>query len=371
MTVLLGVVFAGYVVVVLGLAVILYRGRPPVALEDADLPTVAITVAARNEEAALPRSLEALRAQDYPADRITIVIADDHSTDRTAEIVLEAAAWQTDGEPQIRYVRVSDPIGALRGKAQAIHQAIESVDADLILITDADCAPVETWARGMAAAFADPTVGVSCGLARVVTRPGRFFDRVQSLDWSLLLGAVAAAAEVGAPATGMGNNMGLRKSVYDDLGGYPALPFSVTEDFALVQAVAQRTASSVRFPLDPQTTVWTFPVDTVLEGYQQRKRWAKGGLSGGTLVLLTYTLLFGTHALLVAGLILSPLAGLAAFAGKMGADAVLLSVVARRTGAARRMTALPVAECFMAAYLVTLPAVLLLRPSIGWKGRTH
>ena len=369
MIVALALVFSAYAAVVLILAAILWRGRPPASIPDDELPTVAVTVAARDEQDALPRCLAALRAQDYPADRLTIVVADDHSTDRTAEIVLEGVASRSETEPAIRYVRVPDPAGALRGKAHAIHAAIEAVEAELILITDADCAPVSTWARTMTAAFADPQVGISCGLARVETRPGRLFDRVQSLDWSLLLGAVAAAAESGAPATGMGNNMALRRSVYDEVGGYPALPFSVTEDFALVQAVTKQTTATVRFPLDADTTVWTLPTDSVLEAYEQRRRWARGGVSGGVPVLGVYGLLFGVHALLLAALVLTPFAGLVALGIKMVADATLLVAVARRVGWTVRLTPLPLVELFLIFYLVSLPAVLILRPQIRWKGR--
>ncbi|MGB3545296.1 glycosyltransferase, partial [Rubrivirga sp.] len=368
-TVALGLVFGAYAVVVLGLAAVLWRSRPPAALRDGALPTVAITVAARDEEATIGRCLEALQAQDYPPEKLIVVVADDHSTDRTAEIVLEAA--RRSGPFEIRYVRVPDPVGHLRGKAQAIHTAIEAVDADLVLVTDADCAPVPTWARGMAAAFADPDVGISCGLAQVTTRPGRLFDRVQAFDWSLLLGAVAAAAEAGAPTTGMGNNMAVRRSVYSEVGGYPALPFCVTEDFALVQSVATQTDHSVRFPLDPATTVWTLPTDTVLEAYQQRRRWARGGLSGGSSVFGVYVILFAVHALVIAGIVSAPLWGVSALVVKAAADMALLYAVSVRIGRPADPLILILGEVFVTAYFVTLPAVLALRPRIGWKGRRH
>ena len=136
--------------------------------------------------------------------------------------------------------------GALHGKANALHAAIETTTAEIVLVTDADCAAPPLWARATAAPFADAAVGLVCGLARLDPRPGRPFDRVQALDWTLLMGAVSALAEAGVPATGMGNNMAVRRTVYDAVGGYPALPFSVTEDFTLVRAVAERTDARVR-----------------------------------------------------------------------------------------------------------------------------
>ncbi len=367
MTLALALVFGGYLVLAVAVAGRILTARAPAALADAELPTVAVVVAARDEQACIGRCLDALRAQDYPADRLTLVVADDHSTDGTAEVVCQHAA--SAGLP-IRYLRVPEPDGPLRGKAQALHTAIEAVDADVVLITDADCAPVPTWARALAAAFADETVGIACGLARLAPRPGRPFDHVQALDWELLLGYVSAAAEAGAPATGMGNNMGVRRAAYQAVGGYPALPVSVTEDFILVQAVAE-AGWRVRFPLAAGSVVWSLPADGVAATYGQRRRWARGGLSGDRWVVPLYGVLFAVHALLAVSLVVAPLAGLAAFAAKAVADGVALTAVRRRTGGRVRVGALLGMVAFVTAYLVTLPAALALRPQIGWKGRSH
>ncbi|WP_420454576.1 glycosyltransferase [Rubrivirga sp.] len=367
MTLALALVFGGYAVLACLVAGRILTAPVPPPLADADLPTVAVVVAARDEEDCLGRCLDALRAQDYPADRLTVVVADDHSTDGTAAVVREHAAG--DGPP-VRYLRVPDPDGPLRGKAQALHTAFEAVDAEVVVITDADCAPVPTWARTLAAAFADETVGIACGLARLAPRPGRPFDRVQALDWELLLGYVSAAAEAGAPATGMGNNMGVRRAAYEGVGGYPALPVSVTEDFILVQAVAE-AGWRVRFPLAAGSVVWSLPADGVAATYGQRRRWARGGLSGDRWVLPLYAVLFAVHALLVAAVVVAPLAGLAAFGAKAAADGIALAAVRRRAGGRVRPGALLGMAVFVTVYLVTLPVALVLRPQIGWKGRSH
>ena len=369
MTLALGLVFGGYAAAMLAVAVRVSRPRPVAAFaRDEDLPTVAVVVAARDEEARIGRCVDALLAQDYPADRLTVVVADDHSADGTAGVVRQRAAASGG---RVRYLRVPDPEGHLRGKAQALHAAITAADADVVLVTDADCAPVPSWARAMTDAFADDAVGIVCGLARIRPRPGHPFDRVQALDWRLLLGVVSAAAEAGAPATGMGNNMGVRRAAYDAVGGYPALPFSVTEDFTLVRAIADQTDWRVRFPLDARSVVWTLPADGVAETYGQRRRWARGGLDGDPWVVPLYGLLWGVHALLAAGLVLAPAAGLAALAAKALADGAVLRAVGRRVGAGVGAAALLGMELFATAYLVTLPFVLVARPRIGWKGRRH
>ena len=257
----LAVVAGGYVAFAGALAWRTSRApvlAPPVPTDA--LPTVAIVVAARDEEATIGRCLDALLAQDYPPERLEIVVADDGSSDRTAAIVRsrmprrlavagdDAPAEPPADAPRVRLVSVPEATGTLHGKANALHTAIGTTTAEVVLVTDADCAAPPLWARATAAPFADPAVGLVCGLARLDPRPGRPFDRIQALDWTLLIGAVSALAEAGMPATGMGNNMAVRRTVYDATGGYPALPFSVTEDFTLVRAVAERTVARVLVP---------------------------------------------------------------------------------------------------------------------------
>ena len=374
MTAALVVVVSGYAAFVGWLA---WRARGPVpappAVAEGDLPPVVVVVAARDEEAVIGRCLDALLAQDYPPGRLEVVVADDHSADGTAAVVREYAGR---GGAAVRYLRVPEPEGPLRGKAWALHTAVEATTAEVVLVTDADCAPVPSWVRRTAARFADETAGVVCGLAQIRPRPAgpraaRWFDRVQVLDWSLLIGAVSGLAEAGLPATGMGNNMGFRRAAYDAVGGYPALPVSVTEDFVLVRAVAEQTAWRVRFLLDPEALVWTLPLDGLAATYVQRRRWARGGLAGGGWIYPVYGALFAAHAVPLAALVAAPPWGLAAVAVKALVDGALLRAVLRRTGTRLRLGDLLGVEAFMAAYLVTLPAALVLRPRIAWKGRHH
>lgn len=367
MTAALVFITVGYLVVAGAVSWRLRTHVAPPLVPNAELPRAAIVVAARDEEASIARCLVALRAQDYPPDRLTIVVADDHSADGTAAVVHGMVAES--GLP-IRYVRVPDPEGDLRGKAQALHTAFEAVDAEVYLLTDADCAPVPTWARTLASAFADERVGIICGLPRLDKRPGRLGDAVQSLDWEYLIGIVSSADEAGFPATGIGNNMGVRAAAYNRVGGYPALPFSITEDFVLVRAVAE-AGWAVRFPMDPGALVLSHPADGLGDAYAQRRRWARGGLGDNAWVLPVYVFVFAVHAVLVAGLVVRPALGFAALASMTVGVALVVGSVRHRVGGRVGLRALIGTVAFQLFYFVTLPAVLMLRPGIEWKGRRH
>ena len=363
-------------------------------------PRVAVLVAARDEEATIGRCLEALLAQDYPAGRIEIVVADDHSTDETDAVVARyvtreavperAGAFALAGEappagrapeasvetaaarqrPRVRYVRVPDPTGHVRGKALAIHTAVEATDVPLLLVTDADCAPPPGWARALAADL-QRGAALTGGLTLMEERTAT--DTAQSLDWGFLLGVASAMTEAGFPATAMGNNLGFTREAYEAVGGYPGLPFSVTEDYALFKAIAEREGTDrVRFPIRPASLVRTLPARSLGHAYRQRRRWARGGMRAGPTVWAAYVLAHVAHLVPLVGLALAPLAGLGALAVKLGADALHLRAVLAKGGAGPlRLAPFLLFEGFLFLYMATLPAALLLAPRIRWKGRRH
>jgi succinoglycan biosynthesis protein ExoA len=66
------------------------RGRllsPAIWLREAPLPTVSVILPIRNEAGYIGRTLASVLAQDYPADRVEILVADGSSTDGTRDIV--------------------------------------------------------------------------------------------------------------------------------------------------------------------------------------------------------------------------------------------------------------------------------------------
>lgn len=356
---------------------------PEEALQQGDdLPHVAVLVAARDEEQAIERCLDALLAQDYPPEQLTIVVADDHSTDRTADIVrryeartrrlvvadndFEEESFET---AEIRYVQVPDPSGPLCGKAFAIHAASYEISAEVFVVTDADCAPASGWVRGLVAEMGEE-VGLVGGLTLMDTRTT--FEAAQSLDWAFLLGVASALTEAGLPATAMGNNLAIRRRAYEAVGGYPGVGFSVTEDHALFSAIATQTPWRLRFPIRPDTLVRTLPARSLGHAYRQRRRWARGGLNAGPVLWAAYILAHLAHLVPLIGLIVTPGAGLAALAAKMGADALLVGAVLRRgSGARLGIWSFLVFEAWLFAYMTTLPLALLLAPRIRWKGRVH
>lgn len=149
-------VLIGYPVVAIVLSRIFGRDRR-LALEDADLPSVTVIVAAYNEEAVIADRLENLLSINYPRDRVAVIVAADGSDDRTPDI---ARSFEHRG------VQVLAD-GPRRGKPAAINRAISQVTTDVIVFSDANNHYEAEALIRLVTPFSNPRVGAVTGAKRV------------------------------------------------------------------------------------------------------------------------------------------------------------------------------------------------------------
>src|SRR5690606_36911952 len=89
-----------------------------------------------------------------------------------------------------------------------------------------------------------------------VMEPGNTFETLQTLEWVFNHTLAGAGVGLKQPLGCFGNNLSIRRTVYDELGGYARIRFSVTEDLALQQAVAA-TRWNMRYPCSYDARVVT------------------------------------------------------------------------------------------------------------------
>lgn len=334
--------------------------RPPKTRQWETLPTVTVVVAARNEEKNIARTLESLVRLDYPKDKLEIIVSDGASTDRTCEIVEQYAARY----PFIK-LHHADQNQPIRGKANAIHQAVLRAHGEFIMMTDADCTVQPTWIRHTLQYFTDE-VGLVCGIT--IPRPLNAFATVQMLDWCYILGVSSGRASIGFPIGGIGNNFNFRTKTYHDIGGYANLRFSVTEDFALFQAIL-RSRWKIVFPVLYETHNQTEPMPTLTELYEQKKRWSLGGLDASPVHAALAAFMFFAHLFPVLGLLVLPMpAALGLLSVKLLSDMLLLLPVLMRLRQLKTLWAFPLFELYYFLFVFAAPVILTLSRNVVWKG---
>lgn len=203
-------------------------------------PSVHVLVPARNEENNIGDCIAALRAQDYPNLRIRVI--DDHSTDRTAQIIAQHAA----DDPRVQLRHAPDLPKGWMGKPHALWSGSRDVDADYVLFLDADVR-LRPAAVRLAVLAAESS---KAGLVTLVPRltAASFWERaVQPVVAQILFTFVdpVRARDVDSDFTvGYGPFMFFRRTAYEDIGGHAAVASEIVEDLRLAQRIKQ-----ARWPL--------------------------------------------------------------------------------------------------------------------------
>ncbi len=258
-----------------------HADEKPISKEEAGEPIVAILVAMRNEVENIPDLITSLRLQDYPIEKLQIMLIDDHSDDGTFDV----AQGLIQDAPHFQLLKMpTDYKTNLKGKMRVLALGIERLSAEIILVTDADCVLPSGYISRLVRYF-DPETGMVGGLT-IPEKPGFIpgppykntpFGKWQALDWLFLQVGSHGAARAGRPISILGNNMAFRKKVYEEIGGFEKIGFSVTEDFYLMQAIERTKKWKIKLAGDPELTIFTYPSPTFHAFLSQRTRWVRGG----------------------------------------------------------------------------------------------
>jgi GT2 family glycosyltransferase len=229
------------------------------------IPVVAIP--ARNEEAFLARPIEALARQtilELLPDPLDVVILLNNTTDRSRAVVEAAAAPFS--RLRLHVIDVDLPLARAHvgsARRMAMDRAAALAPSGVILTTDADAAPTDTWIEAnlrAIAAGADIVGGRIVGDAEEEAQLGQAFLRRAGLHarYSALRDELAALIDPlehdpwPRHYDHTGGSLAVRTEVYQTVGGLDPAPFR--EDIAFVIKVRAAGFRLVH-PLDVVVTV--------------------------------------------------------------------------------------------------------------------
>lgn len=253
-------------------------------------PTVHVLVPARNEESNIGDCIAALRAQDYPALRIRVI--DDHSSDRTLQIIQQHAAE----DPRVEPRQAPDLPKGWLGKPHALWSGSRDLTSDYVLFLDADVRLRPHAVRHAVLA----ALATQAGLVNMVPRllAASFWERAAQPVIAQILFTFVDPVRVRDSesdfAVGYGPFMFFQRAAYEEIGGHAAVASEVVEDLRLAQRVKQ-----ARFPLayvQGTNTVELRMYDSLrslIAGWKKNFHIALGGAQwfapiGALLLLLVY-----------------------------------------------------------------------------------
>lgn len=229
----------------------------------------AILIAARNEEAVLPHLLDSIRAQDYPADRISTYVVADNCTDRTAEAARAGGATV--------FCRASK---TQIGKGYALNYLLQQIDEtvgldryDAFLIFDADNLLMPDYVRQINKLCCNG-FDAFCGYRNSKNFGTNWISQGYAL-WYLhdschlnqsrmLLGTTCAVN---------GTGFGFTRQLLRRMGGWNF--FTLTEDIEFSTWCA---VHGIRIGYCRDAMVFDEQPEQFIQSWRQRTRWTQGGL---------------------------------------------------------------------------------------------
>jgi cellulose synthase/poly-beta-1,6-N-acetylglucosamine synthase-like glycosyltransferase len=146
--------------------------KEPSTPSPVNLPRVTVLIVAYNAEHHIRERISNVLACDYPEDRIEVLVASDGSTDATVSLVEDL------GQPHVRALAFSER----RGKTRTLVDAVQQVDSDVILFTDATNQFEQDSIHNLVRHFADPQIGIVTGKVALIDERGK---PVESVYWNI------------------------------------------------------------------------------------------------------------------------------------------------------------------------------------------
>jgi len=237
----------------------LLYGKPVVMKTTDDLlPTCTLIVAAYNEQGMMAEKIANTLSLDYPLGKLKYIFVTDGSTDQTPAIIAQY--------PQITLLHQPER----NGKIAAVHRAINQVETEVIIFTDANTLLNKMALIEICKHYADTTIGAVAGEKRVhideaadATAGEGFYWKYESKlkQWDSELYSVVGAA---------GELFSIRKALYE-----PVPHDSVLDDFMISMRILEK---GHRIVYEPAAYAMETASANITEELKRKIRISAGGI---------------------------------------------------------------------------------------------
>ncbi len=207
-------------------------------LADADLPRVAMIVAAYNEAPVIAAKLSNTWELDYPADRFALYVGSDGSEDATPDLLASCR------DPRLH----AFPFQERRGKMAVLNDLVSQADADILVMSDANTMYAPDAVRQLVKHYTDPRVGCVSGELLLEEEGG---VSGEGLYWKYEGWIKRTESRFGFLIGCNGGIYSLRRALYD-----PLPVNTIVDDFVVTLRVLEK-GYLVRF--EPEARAWEPP----------------------------------------------------------------------------------------------------------------
>ena len=236
--------------------------------------SVSIVVAAKNEEKNIKKLVDSLSNQNYPKEKIEIIIANDKSEDQTKNI-LDLLKLKISN---LKVIHVTSTPQQWSSKKWALSLAIEKSNHDIILQTDADCIVDNNWVKNMSIEFNNPEVGFVSGHTPFIEDSNHVLDKMLAFENLSQDAFVGACIVRDIPLSCVGRSIGFRKKCFIKSNGYNDFKDVISgDDDLLMHRILFENKLKAKYVIEEKSFVYTYPPKNIKEFVNQRLRYASKG----------------------------------------------------------------------------------------------
>lgn len=261
-TLLLAYVYVGYPLLVWTWGALAARRRPApdaaASEESEDAPVVTVLVVAHDEAARVAGRVENLLAQDYPQDRLEIVLASDGSSDSTVE-----------------QARIYEPLGVTvtafetwRGKPAVLNDLVPKARGAIVVLADARQRFEPGAVRALTRAFRDRRVGAVSGELCFLAGPDTAVGAGVGLYWRYEKLIRRGESRVDSTIGATGALYAIRRDLFE------RIPEDTILDDVLIPLRIQRRGYRVLF--EPRARAWDRVAETARQEFARKSRTLAG-----------------------------------------------------------------------------------------------
>lgn len=233
------------------------------------LPTITVIVPAFNEEATITDTIQSLAASNYPAKKLTVIIANDGSTDKTALAAADCIRSLPLNSPKVRLVNRPN-----RGKAGVINHILRYyTKSSLVMCLDADSKLDKQAIRNITQHFRDRNV-IACSSNVNIIDDGSLFSLIQCFEYLVCYQMKRGQALLNIEYIVGGIGSAFRTSELRKVGFYDTN--TMTEDIDLTMKLLINKRHNQRIAYAADSIAHTEAAHSFHELSKQRFRWKYG-----------------------------------------------------------------------------------------------
>jgi len=224
------------------------------------LPRVSVLIPAHNEEKNIGMALKSILNLEYPKHLLEVIVINDASTDRTAELVR-----QTKG-----VILINNKKNV--GKAHSLNRALKIAKGELIACIDADSTVERDILMKMVGHFENPNIA-SVTPALKVMKPRNFLEKIQATEYLLNIFLRKSLDVIGSIHVTPGVFSVYRKNVLQEVGGFDE--DNLTEDMEIALRIHD---AGYQITNRMDAVSYTICPSGLRALFKQRLRWYRGAL---------------------------------------------------------------------------------------------